>query len=178
MQRPPDLLPLRLKKYRVPAIIGIVAIVVVAAGIFAVVESGVFLSPKQKIVRAADQECATINDRFAGELAFGESIDLATGGPKLLQRAVLVNELAHHVRGMPPPEAGQADLLTWLEKLSGYAKANTTFRNDFSLPPNADIIRAFDAAIVDGAADEAATAARKFGFRTCGDVRSWKAFPK
>ena len=76
-------------------------------------------SPKEELIKSADAECRTISERFAGDLAYGATIN---GGsvPKIRDRVVLLKGLRDQVREMPRPETGQAELDDWSGKLDTY----------------------------------------------------------
>ncbi|NKE58158.1 hypothetical protein FXN61_15525 [Lentzea sp. PSKA42] len=135
-------------------------------------------SPKEELIESADEKCRVIGERFAGDLAFGESVG-KDDEDKLRQRIMLVKDLATHVRGLPAPESGKDKLDDWLGRLDKYAgelqEFETSYRN---ARRGQDLVLAMQLAIVKEAADAVGPPAKDFGFGACAQVESWVPFPK
>ena len=151
-------------------------------GLFLVLLSTLVLagcaSDKEKLIEAGDKACKSLNERFAGDLGFGEGVGL-DDADKLTERARLVDELVSTMRNMPAPEEGQADLNTWLGTMGDYAASERDLVESFrTAKMGSDILLAMQINIPDGHAKSVADAATAYGFQTCSNTNTWLAFPK
>jgi hypothetical protein len=131
-------------------------------------------SPKEDLIKSADAECRTISERFAGDLAYGETIN---GGsvPKIRDRVALLKKLHDHVRAMPSPETGQAELDDWLGKLDTYTTELDNLASQFeNVRPGMDTLLFLQAAVVDEAAKAVGPAGKRFGFDDCAQTEGWE----
>jgi hypothetical protein len=152
------------------------------AGLFVAVVSSVLLtgcaSDEEKLIDAGDKTCQSLNERFAGDLGFGDGIGIGDVD-KLTERARLVDELASEMRKLRAPETGQADLNTWLGKLGEYADSERHLAESFrNAKMGSDVLLAMEVNIPDGHAKSAGTAAATYGFKSCSQTTNWLAFPK
>ncbi|MGC9538855.1 hypothetical protein [Streptomyces sp. UG1] len=138
-------------------------------------------SPKEELIESADKKCDSINDRFAGDLAYGRTIG-ADDLKKMRKRIALIKDLRKHVRGMPEPEsdAERAKLDAWLRKLNAYADELNTMHNLFeNAQPGWDMLIIMTSAEVKEKAEESGAAAKKFGFDRCArGAKRWEYLPE
>jgi hypothetical protein len=143
------------------------------------VVGGCSSSPGADIIDTADEQCREISERFAGDLAFGESVGSDQDLEKLRERAELIRKLAADVRDMPPPETKVDSLNVWLKALDKYAEEMDNLRGQYQQArPGIDMLLAMQVNIIDLAAADSGGAADRFGFVDCADVGGWSIFKK
>lgn len=131
-------------------------------------------SPKEQLIESADEKCRAISERFAGDLAYGKTIN---GGsvPKIRDRVALLTDLHDHARAMPKPETGQAELDEWLAKLNTYFTELGNLAGQFeNYRPGMDTLLILQAGVVNGAAKDIAPAGKRFGFVDCAQTENWE----
>jgi hypothetical protein len=138
--------------------------------------AGCASSPKENLIKAADEKCGTMNQRFAGDLAYGATFGSAESLSKLRQRAGLITDLRDSVKAMPAPESDQAGLNDWLKDLGTLIGDMNTMNNaEQNAQPGMDMVLVMQLDIIDEDAQTTSGAAAKFGFVDCARVTSWKA---
>jgi hypothetical protein len=131
-------------------------------------------SPKQELIRSADETCREISERFTGDLAYGEGVGVGDV-PKLRERVALLKDLRAQVRKMPKPETGQKDLDAWLGKLAVYIGGLEDLSGQFeNYRPGQDLLLAMQMSINEQAAKEIAAPAKRFGFEDCATTKKWE----
>ncbi|GAA2453975.1 hypothetical protein GCM10010405_42240 [Streptomyces macrosporus] len=131
-------------------------------------------SPKQELIESTDERCRTINERFAGDLAYGEGIGVESVS-KLRERVALLKDLRSHVRKMPKPETGRAELNGWLDKLGEYITGLDDLRSQLqNYRPGMDLVVILQAGVNHDAAKAVGSAAKRFGFEDCAQTRKWE----
>lgn len=131
-------------------------------------------SPKQQLIQNADDTCRTINKRFAGDLAHGEGLG-AGDTSKLRERVALLKTLRDQVRKMPEPEAGRAELDSWLDKVGDYITGLDDLRGQLqNYRTGMDLVLALQMGVNEDAAKAIGPAARRFGFGECAKTQKWE----
>jgi hypothetical protein len=131
-------------------------------------------SPKQELIRSADDTCRKINERFTGDLAYGDGID-ASDVPTLQKRVVLLKDLREQVRAMPKPETGRKNLDGWLVKLGTYITGLDDLRGQIqNYRMGMDVLLIMQSAANKKAAEAVGPAAKSFGFKDCAGTKDWE----
>lgn len=131
-------------------------------------------SPKQQLIQNTDEACRTINERFAGDLAYGRGLGEGDAS-KLRERVVLLNDLRQQVRKMPKPETGQAELDSWLDKVGEYITGLDDLRGQLeNYRLGMDMVLALQMGINEDAAKAIGPAAKRFGFEECAKTQKWE----
>ncbi|WP_210571412.1 hypothetical protein [Streptomyces sp. GESEQ-4] len=131
-------------------------------------------SPKEELIRSADETCREITERFTGDLAYGAGVGVGDV-PKLRERVALLKDLRAQVRKMPKPETGQKDLDAWLGKLGLYIGDLEDLSGQLeNYRPGQDLLIAMQMSINKAAAKEIASPAKRFGFEDCAATKKWE----
>jgi hypothetical protein len=137
-------------------------------------------TPRQRLVDSTNKKCDIINDRFAGDLAYGDSIGPDDVG-RMTKRLKLIRDLRDHA-SKSAPKMEKAELDDWLKKLGLYIKDLENMRNAIQNLWNtrtvADIWFSIAASETLASAKATTAPAKRYGLDRCAKGSDWEQLPQ
>jgi hypothetical protein len=125
-----------------------------------------------------EESCGDVNERFRGDLAFGESFGTDDLGA-LRERIDVVEDLRRQADEAIPPEDRDRPGGEWLDELDAFVAEMQGFQDLYeNLQMGQDMLVPMTMNVVDDAAIAAGEAASRYGLETCADVDTWVFFPE